>query len=112
MISRNETVINRNYTVEIKTPSITAKVLYTTFTFMKKDGTIDCDVDVMEYKDVTFMGMPIDSEDYKAIQKLRDNLREMGINMDKVITSEAERTFDKGYVLRDVMKEALIIFGR
>ena len=48
-----------------------------------------CDVNIVDYSDVVFMGMKVE-EDYNSFQKFKQNFQNLGIDivkqMDKVIT--------------------------
>lgn len=69
----------------IKTTSILQLFIYYT-----PSNGIEFNVDEYDLKDTTYMGMEI-SDDYKSFNKLRDFHKEMGVDLDKLISDETHR---------------------
>ena len=53
------------------------------------EGEILNDFELMDYEDVTYLGMPV--EGYKGINKLKTQLKEWGINFDELVEKEVEK---------------------
>jgi hypothetical protein len=58
----------------------------------KDKDKIHFDIDDMDYQNVFYMGMEIDG--YKAFSKLREFHKELGIDIDKLITEESSDKLD------------------
>jgi hypothetical protein len=73
----------------------------------RKSGELDGDFEFMDYKNTTYMGMPIDG--YGGMQKLKAFHTELGIDLsklindefDKVITEEFQKDFIKQFNIED-----------
>jgi hypothetical protein len=61
----------------------------------KKSNELTGDFDFMDYKNTTYMGMPIDG--YKGMQKLREFHTELGIDLQKLINEEFDKVITKEF---------------
>lgn len=56
----------------------------------KEEGKILYDIDDVDYQNVTYMGMEVDSG-YKGFSKLREFHKELGIDLDKLVREKASK---------------------
>lgn len=57
--------------------------------YKEDDGVIGCDVDFIDTKNLTFMGMAI-SNDYNSFKKFKETMLGMGIDVDDMIDDACE----------------------
>lgn len=57
--------------------------------YKEGNGEIECDVDFMDMKNLTFMGMAV-SNDYKSFKKFKETMLGMGIDIDDMIDEACE----------------------
>ena len=61
----------------------------------RESGELTGDFDFSDYKNTTYMGMPIDG--YKGMQKLREFHNELGIDLQKLISDEYDKIITKEF---------------
>jgi hypothetical protein len=78
-----------------KNDAIELTLVHQAFIYKDKNGNIDCDLEIIDFIDAKFLGMPIE-EGYKQFSKFREQLLALGINLDKLIDEEEEKLMNNG----------------
>ena len=68
---------------------ISLNVIHQITIYEGDEGEILNDFELMDYEDVTYLGMPV--EGYKGVNKLKTQLKEWGINFDELVEKEVEK---------------------
>ena len=81
-------MINVEHSITVgKNDAITLDVIHQVCLYENKDGSIDADVDFLDYDDVKFLGMAIDSG-YKGFREFKEQMLKFGIDVDELIDAE------------------------
>jgi hypothetical protein len=78
-----------------KNDAIELTLVYQAFIYEGKNGNIDCDLDLIDFIDVKFLGMPIE-EGHKQFNQFKDQLLVLGIDLDKLIDEEEKQLMEFG----------------
>ena len=82
-----------NVETPIQVGELKMNVLHQVCVYMGKDGIVAKDIDFLDYTDVTYHGVPLDST-YSAWRKFVNFHKEMGIDFDKLVDEATEKAFD------------------
>lgn len=72
---------------------------------VEKDGEYFVDMDINEYENIVFMGLPVE-DNYKSVDKLRQHLRDFGVSLDGLIEKEIHKVYSKERML-EMLKDQL-----
>ena len=78
--------VEHNITVG-KNDAITLDVIHQVCLYENKDGKIEADLDFLDYSNVKFLGMDIDSG-YKGFREFKEQMLKFGIDVDELIDAE------------------------
>ena len=82
-----------NISVPVQVGQIKLNNVYQLSIYKSKEiNSLLYDIDDVDYKDVTYMGMEVDG--YKGFEKLRHFHKELGIDIDNEIRKAASEKFD------------------
>ena len=81
-------MVNISNNVVFEKAGISLKVIHQVMIYEGDEGEILNDFEVIDYENVTYLGMPI--EGHKGIWKLRTQLKEWGINFDEMVEKAVE----------------------
>lgn len=87
--------------------AVTLDVIHQISIYRDNEGEIIADVELIDYGNVTFMGLPI--EGYKAINKLKNQLLEWGINFDDVVYQECGGIINEEFIDKQIYKFKSIV---
>ena len=76
-------MVNISTKVEFEKAGISLNVIHQVVVYEGDKGEILNDFELMDYDDVTYLGMPV--EGYKGVDKLRTQLKGWGIDFDEMI---------------------------
>lgn len=95
-------MVNVENKIEVGPLKLTA--IHQVCLYEKKDGSIGHDVDLIDYTDITYMGMRIDGryENYENWKKFTTFHKEMGIDFDKLIVEESDNLLTEQNIKRVV----------
>ncbi len=82
-----------NVETPIQVGELKMNILHQVCVYMGKDGIVAKDIDLMDYTDVTYHGVPLDSS-CNAWRKFVNFHKEMGIDFDKLVDEATEKAFD------------------
>ena len=107
-------VIHANIIIPIKTQSIECDLILQVFAGLNDKEKIETkgkyfvDIDIADYMNVLYMGMPIK---YDGFSKLRKSLSEFGIDIDNLITTEGKKHYDEKSIIELLLPqlESLIV---
>jgi len=86
-----------NFETEVKlgkNDAIELTLVYQACIYESKNG-IDCDLELADFTNVKFLGMPIE-EGYKQFSKFKEQLLALGIDLNKLIDEEEKRLMNNG----------------
>jgi hypothetical protein len=78
--------VEHNITVG-ENDAITLDVIHQVCLFEEKDGDIGVDIGLVDYTNIKFLGMDIDSS-YKGFRDFKEQMLKFGINVDELIDEE------------------------
>jgi hypothetical protein len=78
-----------------KNDAIELTLVHQAFIYKDKNGNIDCDLEIIDFTNVKFLGMKIE-EGYKQFNTFKDQLLTFGINLDELIDVEVEKLMNNG----------------
>ena len=78
-----------------KNDAIELTIVHQAFIYERKNGGVDCDLEVIDFTNVKFLGMPIE-EGYKQFNQFKEQLLALGINLDKLVDDEIEKLTNNG----------------
>ena len=81
-------MVNISTKVEFEKAGISLNVIHQVVVYEGDKGEILNDFELMDYDDVTYLGMPV--EGYKGVDKLRTQLKGWGIDFDEMIEKKVE----------------------
>jgi hypothetical protein len=82
--------------------AIELTLVHQAFIYENEDGSVGVDIDLsMDVKDVKFLGIEIETG-YKSFKKFKDQLKDLGIDLDKLIDEKEKELIDDG--LEDKIK--------
>ena len=61
--------------------------------YTKEGGGIGVDVEFTDYRDLEFMGMPLEDQSYTGFRKFKEQMLELGVKVDKLIDEECVGLF-------------------
>ena len=61
--------------------------------YTKDGGGIGVDVEFLDIRDVEFMGMPLEDQSYTGFRKFKEQVLELGVDVDKLIDEECVGLF-------------------
>lgn len=77
--------------------SIQLTAIYQFYIDADKEGNVDVEVELIDYSDVSFLGMKIESG-YRGINKIRTQLSEWGIDFDKAVEEESDKYITEEFI--------------
>ena len=78
--------------------AIELTLLHQAFIYEKKDGGVDVDLDLsVDITNVKFLGIEIENS-FKAFKQFREQLLELGIDLNKLIDEKEKELVDDGLV--------------
>ena len=81
-------MINVQHSITVgKNDAITLDVIHQVCLFENRDGSIEADLDLVDYDNVKFLGMAIDSG-YKGFGEFKEQMLKFGIDVDELIDEE------------------------
>jgi hypothetical protein len=87
-----------NFETEVKlgkNDAIELTLVHQAFIYEGKNGNIDCDLELADFTNIKFLGMPIE-EGYKQFNQFKEQLLALGINLDKLVDEEIEKLTNNG----------------
>lgn len=78
-----------------KSDAIELTLVHNAIFYESKNGGVDCDLEVIDFTNVKFLGMPIE-EGYKQFNTFKEQLLAFGINLDKLVDEEIEKLMNNG----------------
>jgi len=87
-----------NFETEVKlgkNDAIELTLVHQAFIYEGKNGNVDCDLELADFTNVKFLGMPI-KEGYKQFNQFKEQLLALGINLDKLVDEEIEKLTNNG----------------
>ena len=87
-----------NFETEVKlgkNDAIELTIVHQAFIYKGKNGNFDCDLELADFTNVKFLGMDI-KEGYKEFKQFKNQLLELGINLDELIDVEIEKLMNNG----------------
>jgi hypothetical protein len=87
-----------NFETEVKlgkNDAIELTIVHQAFIYEKKNGGFDCDLELADFTNVKFLGMDV-KEGYKEFKQFKNQLLELGINLDELIDVEIEKLMNNG----------------
>ena len=103
------TTLMVNVENDLEIGPLKVKTIHQVCVYGKTDGTVGTDVDLMDYTDVTYMGVKIDS-DYKNWSKFCAFHKEMGIDFEERIKEEADNVINQqsiGLLVAEMLPDTL-----
>ena len=88
-IERQTLLVNISTKVEFEKAGISLNVIHQVVVYEGDEGEILNDFELMDYDDVTYLGMPV--EGYTGVKKLRTQLKEWGVDFDEMVSKEVEK---------------------
>lgn len=96
-------ITNKTLMVEFQTEvklgnnnAIELTLIHNAFISEGKDGGVDIDLDLgVDLVNVKFLGIDIDSS-YNGLKQFKANLKELGIDFDKLVTEKEQEIIDSG----------------
>lgn len=85
--------VNVDFPIEVGQLKTTATAQL--YIYHNKDGSKRCDVDFMDQRDTTYMGISI--EGYENYRKFRDFHKEMGIDFDDLLDKEFDKVWTEEF---------------
>ena len=80
--------------------AIELTLLHQAFIYEKKDGGVDVDLDLsVDITNVKFLGIEIENS-FKAFKQFREQLLELGIDLNKLIDEKEKELIDDGLVAK------------
>ena len=81
-------MINVEHSITVgKNDAITLDVIHQVCLSENRDGSIEADLDLVDYDNVKFLGMVIDSG-YKGFGEFKEQMLKFGIDVDELIDEE------------------------
>ena len=87
-----------NFETEVKlgkNDTIELTIVHQTFIYESKNGGYDCDLELADFTNIRFLGIDI-KEGYKEFKQFKNQLLELGINLDELIDVEIEKLMNNG----------------
>ena len=87
-----------NFETEVKlgkNDAIELTIVHQAFIYKGKNGNFDCDLELADFTNIRFLGMDI-KEGYKEFKQFKNQLLELGINLDELIDVEIEKLMNNG----------------
>ena len=87
-----------NFETEVKlgkNDAIELTLVHQACIYEDKNGNIDCDLELHDFINVKFLGMPIE-EGWKQFSKFKEQLLALGIDLNKLIDEEEKRLMNNG----------------
>jgi hypothetical protein len=87
-----------NFETEVKlgkNDAIELTIVHQAFIYEKKNGDFDCDLELADFTNIRFLGMEI-KEGYKEFKQFKNQLLELGIDLDELINIEVKKLMDNG----------------
>jgi hypothetical protein len=78
-----------------KNDAIELALVYQAFIYEDKNDNIDCDLELADFTNVKFLGIPIE-EGYKQFNQFKSQLLALGINLDKLVNEEEKKLMNNG----------------
>jgi hypothetical protein len=95
-ITSKVVMINVEHSITVgKNDAITLDVIHQVWLSEGKNGEVDADVDFVDYSNVKFLGMDIDSG-YKGFREFKEQMLRFGIDVDELIDEECARLITTG----------------
>ncbi len=92
-------MVNVENQIEVGPLKLTA--IHQVCLYEKTDGSIGHDVDLMDHTNITYMGVRVDGN-YENWKKFTNFHKEMGIDFDKLINEESEKSLTEQDIKRMV----------
>jgi len=86
-------MVNTENRISVGNDAIGVTVEHQICLYTKDDGGIGVDVDFMDIRDIEFMGMPLEDQSYKGFRKFKEQMLELGVDVDKLIDEECVGLF-------------------
>ena len=96
-IKRKSVTLNVENDITTGHGAIKFTATYQICVYKEDNGELEWDVDVMDFKNVTFMGMPI-SDDLESFEKFKIKMAELGVDVDMMINEACCGIVDEAYV--------------
>ena len=93
-------MVNISNNVIFEKAGISLKAIHQVMIYEGDEGEILNDFELIDYEDVTYLGMPI--EGYKGVNKLRTQLKEWGINFEEAIDQECGGLIDEKFLDKQI----------
>jgi len=87
-----------NFETEVKlgkNDAIELTLVHQAFIYEGKNDNIDCDLELADFTNVKFLGIPI-KEGYKQFNQFKEQLLALGIDLNKLIDEEEKRLMNNG----------------
>jgi len=81
-------MISTENRISVGNEAIEVTVEHQIILYTKKDGGMGVDVEFTDLRDIEFMGMPLEDQSYKGFGKFKEQMLELGIDVDKLIDEE------------------------
>jgi len=107
-------IFNCTVKIPVEVQSLKCTAILQVFTSLnkpeevEKDGKYYVDMDIIEYENIIFMGLPV-VNDYKCISKLRQHLSDFGVNLDRLIDDEINKAYSKERMLEMLMPQLITL---
>jgi len=101
IVSLTGTTIMQNVTVKVKTEALESEVEFQCCVYETINGGVATDVDLMDFHNVKFMGMPV-GNGYKEWNKFKETLGEIGIDPTKILLDEAHEVLNKSGIIKKI----------
>ena len=85
-----------NFETEVKlgnSDAIELTLIHTAFISRDKLSGIECDIELMDYTDIKFLGMDIDNG-FNGFRDFKAKMLDLGINVEKLIDEKATALFE------------------
>jgi hypothetical protein len=92
-VTQKTLMVNLEFPIEVGQVKLTAECQV--FISKEDSGELDADFNLLDYNNITYMGMPVDG--YKGWQKIKDFHSELGIDLQQLVHNEYDKVIDKEF---------------
>jgi hypothetical protein len=78
-----------------KNDAIELTLVHQAYIYEDKNGNIDCDLELADFTNIKFLGIPIE-EGYKQFNQFKSQLLALGINLDELVDIEVKKLMNNG----------------
>lgn len=106
-ITSKSLLVNVENTIKVgNNDAIEATVTHLLIAYESKDNGVGVDIEFSDIIDVKFLGMPVEGG-YKGYNKFKEQMLELGINVDKLIDEKVE-----GIIETETVNEVKRMFSK